>query len=63
MSELTAYPLQWPAGYHRTARPSGAFRFYPNSVYAEVKELKEELGRMNGRNIIISTKYIILSHS
>lgn len=55
MSELTAYPLQWPGGYPRTARPSGTFRFYPNSVYSEVKGLKEELGRMNARNIIIST--------
>lgn len=55
MSELTAYPLQWPAGYPRTARPSGAYRFYPNRLFAELGSLKSELGRMGCRNIVVST--------
>lgn len=55
MSELTAFPLSWPAGYPRTARPSGAYRFYPQSLSAELGGLKDELGRMNCRNMIVST--------
>ena len=55
MSELSAYPLQWPAGYPKTARPSDKFRFYPSSVYAEIKGLKEELGRMSARGVVVST--------
>lgn len=55
MSELTAFPLAWPAGYHRTARPSNAFRFYPGTLAKEISSLKDELGRMNARNITIST--------
>lgn len=55
MSELTAFPLYWPSGYHRTAIPSSNFRFYPNSVYVEIKGLKDELTRMSARNITIST--------
>lgn len=52
---IEAYPLQWPTGYPRTARVSNRFRFYPSSVYVEIKSLKEELGRMNAMGVIIST--------
>lgn len=55
MSKLSAFPLQWPSGYPRTARTSNRFRFYPSSVSVEIKMLKEELGRMNARGIVIST--------
>lgn len=55
MSEITSFPLTWPSGYPRIARPAGNFRFYPQSVYAEIAGVKDELGRMDARNIIIST--------
>jgi hypothetical protein len=55
MSELSAFPLQWPAGYPRTARPTNGYRFYPNSLAVEVSRLKDELGRMSARSITIST--------
>lgn len=55
MSELSAFPLQWPAGYPRTAMPSSNFRFYPGTLTFETKGLKEELGRMSARGIVIST--------
>lgn len=52
---VEAYPLQWPAGYPRTARPSDTFRFYPSSFAFETKSLKEQLGRMQAMGIVIST--------
>lgn len=52
---IEAFPLVWPAGYPRTARPKSDFRFYPGSLTIEVKDLKEELGRMHARGIVIST--------
>lgn len=55
MSELSAFPLQWPAGYPRTAMPSSNFRFYPSTLTFETKGLREELGRMSARGIVIST--------
>lgn len=55
MSELSAYPLLWPAGYPRTARPAGNYRFYPGNLSAVIGGLKDELGRMSARSITIST--------
>lgn len=52
---IEAFPLVWPAGYPRTARPKSDFRFYPNSLFIETTRLKEELGRMHARGIVIST--------
>lgn len=45
----------WPTGYPRTARPSNNFRFYPSTLISEIRSLKEELGRMYARGIVIST--------
>lgn len=55
MNELSAYPLQWPPGYPRIARPSGNYRFYPQSVHDESANLRIELSRMNARGIVVST--------
>jgi hypothetical protein len=52
---IESYPLVWPAGYPRTARPSDTYRFYPHSFGGEIKSLKDELGRMDARGIIVST--------
>ena len=52
---IESFPLQWPAGYPRTARPASNFRFYPSTLAGEIKRLKDELYRMNARAIVIST--------
>jgi hypothetical protein len=52
---IESFPLQWPAGYPRTARPAGNYRFYPSTFASEIKGLKDELWRMSARSIVIST--------
>lgn len=52
---IDAFPLQWPTGYPRTARPSDTYRFYPASFNAERSMLSDELVRMKAKNIVIST--------
>lgn len=57
MSEISNYPLIWPAGYPRTARPTNEYRFYPSSLLTEIKMLKDELEKngMRATGIVIST--------
>lgn len=52
---IESYPLQWPAGYHRTARPTNSYKFYPSKLDAEIYSLREELRRMKATGIVVST--------
>lgn len=52
---IESYPLQWPAGYPRTARPTDNYKFYPGSVGSEISGLKDELKRMKAKGLVIST--------
>lgn len=49
------YPLQWPAGYPRIARPSDKYKFYPTGLTSEIALLKDELKRMKATGLVIST--------
>src|SRR5690606_6952544 len=51
-----AYPLQWPAGWPRTAPyRRTASRFRPGGLAAEARECLWELHRLGARNAVIST--------
>lgn len=52
---IEAYPLQWPGGYPRTARPSDKYKFYPGSLSGEISGLKDELKRMKATGLVVST--------
>lgn len=52
---IESYPLQWPAGYPRTARPAGNYKFYPQTFAGERQNLVIELHRMKALNIVVST--------
>jgi hypothetical protein len=52
---IESYPLQWPAGYPRTAVPRSNYKFYPGSFSLEHGMLVEELRRMKASNVVIST--------
>jgi len=52
---IESYPLQWPAGYPRTAKPSDKYKFYPGSIAEELVGLREELRRMKAAGLVIST--------
>lgn len=51
---VEAYPLHWPPGWPRTARPERA-RFGNHSRAQAVSELINEVRQLGGRNIVIST--------
>lgn len=52
---IDSFPLVWPSGYTRTARPEGNYRFYPSSFNSERQLLTDELKRMKATGIVIST--------
>lgn len=52
---IEAYPLQWPAGYHRIARPTNSHKFYAQSFGTELHSLMEELRRMKATGVVVST--------
>lgn len=52
---IESYPLQWPAGYPRTARPSDRYKFYPGGLSSEISMLKDELKRMKAKGLVVST--------
>ncbi len=55
---MQKYPLQWPAGWPRTKHPvTSRFGRYNNkpSVYTSSNNVMEELHRLGGKDIIIST--------
>lgn len=57
MSEeyATGYPLQWPLGWSRTQSPTHS-AFSPNhTIYRSSSKVREELLRMDARNIVISS--------
>lgn len=49
-----AYPLQWPVGWPRTKHPSSS-RFRPRGLTEEAKKTVDEIQRLGGKNIVIST--------
>lgn len=53
---IDAYPLQWPAGKPRTPRHKvERSRFEPGSRPTEVRNITEEIRRLGGRNVVVST--------
>lgn len=52
---IEAYPLQWPAGYPRTAKPSDKYKFYPATLSSEIIGLRAELQRMKATGVVVST--------
>lgn len=53
---IDAFPLQWPAGKPRTPRHKvERSRFEPGSRPAEVRAITEEIRRLGGRNVVVST--------
>lgn len=51
-----AYPLQWPAGKPRTPpHKVERSRFEPGSRPAEVRAITDEIRRLGGRNVVVST--------
>lgn len=59
---IEAYPLQWPAGYPRIARPSDNYKFYPSDFSSEAYKLQEELRRMKAKGVVISTNIPVLGN-
>jgi hypothetical protein len=56
------FPLQWPAGYPRIARPSDNYKFFPSGFSSEAYNLQEELRRMKAKNVVISTNIPVLEN-
>ena len=53
-SVYESYPLQWPDGYRRTARRVGS-RFGKHTLYEVRNYLRDEVDRLGGRKLVIST--------
>ncbi|WP_321991507.1 J domain-containing protein [Marispirochaeta aestuarii] len=51
---IEAYPLHWPAGYQRTKYPVHS-RFGKHTLYGVRTFLEEEVRRLGGKKLIIST--------
>ena len=49
-----SYPLQWPDGYKRSARPTSS-RFGKHTLYDARTYLRAEVERLGGRKLVIST--------
>lgn len=49
-----AYPLQWPSGRPRTSYPSHS-KFGSRSIEQAVTILRNEIGRLGGSGVVIST--------
>ena len=54
MSEITAYPLQWPVGWKKTSIPKKS-QFRVSSFAKLRNELINSLKLMNAKNVIISS--------
>lgn len=51
---IEAYPLQWPVGYKRNSYRIQS-RFKQQSIEGVQRSLRNEVSRLTGRNLIIST--------
>ncbi len=51
---IESFPLYWPEGYKRTQRPQSS-RFGKLSLYQARNDLKDEVRRLGGQNLVIST--------
>jgi len=51
---VDSYPLSWPSGYRRTKSASWS-RFGKHSLFEARNVLKEEVRRLGGSNLVIST--------
>jgi hypothetical protein len=55
MQQIEAFPLQWPDGFNRTPPNRREISKFKQSMDQAQIFLREEVGRMEGRNLIIST--------
>ena len=54
MTDITAYPLQWPAGWPRTRMPK--LSKFGNYTFEQARrELMRELNLLGARNVVISS--------
>lgn len=53
---VESYPLEWPAGWPRTAaHKRSKSRFGKNLGFSQIIELKEELRRLGARDVVVSS--------
>jgi hypothetical protein len=55
---IDGYPLQYPVGKKRTERPERA-RFGEHSVSQAINYLKDEVYRLGGKDLVISTNLVL----
>jgi len=55
---IDGYPLQYPVGKQRTIRPERA-RFGQHSVSQAINYLKDEVYRLGGKDLVISTNLVL----
>lgn len=52
---ITAYPLTWPDGWQRDDFPERNWRFKGHTIASTRDSIIAEIGRMGGKNLIISS--------
>lgn len=61
-SEASAYPLQWPANWPRSKSPHSS-RFGNHTVHQSLDELKTQLEKLGGTNLVVSSNFTLNSQS
>lgn len=59
MSERTAYPLSWPAGWPKTEPYSRGTSKFQTDLPRALANLKKQIELMGGKNLVLSSNYTL----